>query len=339
MRTPLLGLLLLPLMALAQQDRLNLYNWDDYMGETTLTDFAAETGIRVRTDYFADGEEQFAKLRLGGSGYDVTVPTHDSVERMAAAGLLLELDHALIPNLANLAPLHQDPSYDPGNAHSIPYMWGTMGIAYRKSKVDPPPTSWHDVFDAAAVKRHRVAWLSESSSMVPAVALMLGHGANDLSEEVLEEVFAVLRAAKPHVTKIAEDNGQDLLAAGEVDLAIEWSGDVAQVIAEDADIGFVYPAEGSPFFVDCMVILKDSAAPREAHAFLNFILDAQVGADIAEYIAYATPNAAAYKLTSAEYRANPVTFPPAGAKLTTIDYPGEEALDRLYRRWELLLTD
>ena len=324
--------------AVAQVKQLNLYNWDDYIGETTLDDFAEASGIEVRTDYFADGEEQFAKLRSGGSGYHISVPSNDFVERMAKAGLLMKLDHSQIPNLANLAKLHQNPSYDPGNQYSIPYMWGTMGIAYRKSAV-AKPTSWHDVFDAAKVKKNRVAWISESSSMVPVVSMMLGGSANDLTDNSLKAAFEVLRAAKPFVIKIAEDNGQDLLAAGEVDYAIEWSGDIAQLVAEDDDIGFVIPKEGSIYFVDCMVILKDGGSSEQAHKFLNYILDAEVGRDIAEYIAYATPNAAAYAITSDDYRSNPVTFPPADAKLETISYPGEKSLERLYRYWELLLTD
>ncbi len=317
---------------------LHLYNWDDYISEATLASFQQQTDYQIKLDVFADGEEQFAKLKLGNSGYDITFPSHDSVTRLFKSDLLLPLDHQLIPNLANLAPEHQNPHYDLGNRYSVPYMWGTMGIAYRKSVIDPP-TSWRDVLTLAGIaKNGRVSWLSEATSMVSVGLMMTGASANDFSSASLRKVFDELQPAKKKVIKIAEDNGQDLLAAGEVDLAIEWNGDIAQLIAEDDDIGFVIPQEGSIYYVDCVCILADTRHAKAAHDFINHVLNPQVGSELAEYIGYATPNAAAYALTSSAYRNNPVTFPVNPEKLEIVVYPGEDALRNIFRSWEQLLA-
>ncbi|MYF90317.1 MAG: extracellular solute-binding protein, partial [Boseongicola sp. SB0676_bin_33] len=121
----LAGLSFLPRGTMAAEERkLNFYNWDTYIGETTLEDFNAATGIEVKMDLFADNDELFAKLREGNPGYDLIVPTNDYVERMLVAGMLLPLDHDKIPNMSNLGANFRDASYDPGLKHSIPYMWG-----------------------------------------------------------------------------------------------------------------------------------------------------------------------------------------------------------------------
>ena len=120
-----------------QSGQVNVYNWDTYIGETTLDDFTEATGIAVRYDLYASNDELFAKLREGNPGYDVIFPSNDYVERMIVADLLLPLDHAKIPNVANLDPAFADPAFDPGLQHSMPYFWGTVGLGYRASKAEP----------------------------------------------------------------------------------------------------------------------------------------------------------------------------------------------------------
>ena len=132
-----------------EEPKLNFYNWDTYIGETTLSDFLEATGIEVKMDLFADNDELFAKLKEGNPGYDVIVPTNDYVERMIAAGMLMPLDHSMIPNFkSNVAPVFQEASFDPGRRHSMPYMWGTIGIGYRKSVVGDTPDSWKVLFES-----------------------------------------------------------------------------------------------------------------------------------------------------------------------------------------------
>src|SRR5512134_1050218 len=130
------ALTFLPRHALSEEEKkLSFFNYDTYTGENTLADFNAATGIEVKLDLFADGDELFTKLKAGNPGYDVIVPPNNTLERMITANMVIALDHAKIPNIANVDPLFMNPSFDPGRKFSLPYMWGTVGIGYRKSKV------------------------------------------------------------------------------------------------------------------------------------------------------------------------------------------------------------
>ena len=301
------GISLLPRGSWAgEEPKLNFYNWDTYIGETTLDDFKKASGITVKMDLFADNDELFAKLKMGNPGYDVIVPTNDYVEQMIIVKMLEPLDLSMIPNLKNLNPAFQDSDFDPGRKHSIPYMWGTQGIGYRKSRVNGVPDSWKVVLDSDEYSG-RIALLNEG--VLGAALKYLGHSYNSKNLAEIKQAEELLIRQKPHIKVFAEDNGQDLLLSGEVDLTMEWNGDILQVMAEDDDLSYVVPKEGSLVWQDCLCIPTGAPHPENAHKFINFILDAKAGAAIAEKIQYATPNDAARKLLSDDYNKNPAIFP------------------------------
>ena len=324
----------------AEEKKLIFYNWDTYIGETTLDDFKSASGIEVKMDLFGDNTELFAKIREGNPGYDVIVPSNDYVERMWRAKLLSPLDHSQISNFSNVGKLFQEAGFDPGRKYSMPYMWGTMGIGYRKSKVKRP-TSWSDVWGEGSDKyAGRIGWISEPSSMMGMVLRYLGHSFNDKDAAHIRAAADQLIKYKKNVKGIFEDNGQDLLASGEVDMVVEWNGDIAQLIGEDDDIGYVIPSEGSFFWQDCLCIPTGAPHPENAHAFINFLLDAEIGRDLADYIQYATPNEAARKLMDAGYRNNPAIFPSAEeqANLEPNLYLGEERSELIDAEWTRMLS-
>ena len=305
------GLTILPGLARsAEEARLNFYNWDTYIGETTLDDFRAATGIEVKMDLFADNDELFAKLKEGNPGYDVIVPTNDYIERMIAAGMLETLDHSRIPNMANITPVFLDASFDPGRRYSLPYMWGTIGIGYRKSKASKPPASWRHLYDSDEFSG-RIAMLGDGRTLIGIGLKYLGYSYNETDPARIREVEELLIRQKPHIKAFAEDNGQDLLISGEVDLAMEWNGDILQVMAEDGDLSYVVPKEGGLLWEDSLAIPRGAPHPANAHRFIDFILDAEAGAAIASFIYYATPNEAAKQHLPNEYLDNPAIFPPS----------------------------
>lgn len=319
---------------------LSFYNWDTYIGETTLDDFKSAKDISVKMDLFGDNSELFAKLREGNPGYDVIVPTNDYVHRMIAAGMLQPLNHAQIPNFKNVQKEFTDAKFDRNRRYSMPYMWGTMGIGYRKSKVDKP-TSWSTVFgEQSSQYKGRIAWISEPGSMIGMAMKYLGYSFNSESIAVISAAADQLIKVKNNVKAIAEDNGQDLLASGEVDIAIEWNGDIAQLYAEDDDIGYVIPNEGSYVWQDCLCIPTGAPNVENAHSFINYLLDAKVGKDLAEYIEYATPNSAARRLTSKSYRRNPIIFP-SKKELKSLEdslYLGEKRSELIDQEWTRVLS-
>jgi spermidine/putrescine transport system substrate-binding protein len=303
-----------------EEPKLNFYNWDTYIGETTLADFQKASGIDVNMSLFATNDELFAKLRAGNPGFDVIVPGSEFVERMIQAGLLEPLDHAKIPNIKNVAPeFINDAPYDPGRKYSIPYTWLVIGIGYRKSKVKEVPDSWKYLFNSDEYKG-RIAVMSDASELFRNCFKYLGQSINSTSPELIKQAEEMLIKQKPNIKSFHEDNGQDLLASGEVDVVMEYNGDIAQVMAEDDDLNFVVPKEGAMKQSDTLAIPKGAPHPENALKFINFILDANVGAEISKTIKYPSPNAAGVALMPASYKDHPVIFPPADV-IAKCEYP------------------
>jgi len=253
-----------------EEPKLNFYNWDTYIGETTLADFKAANGVDVNMSLFATNDE----------------------------------------NLKNIDPSFMNPDYDPSRKMSVPYTWLVLGIGYRKSKVKGVPDSWKWLFDSDAYKG-KIALLSESADLIRLAAKYKGHSVNNIPPEMIAEIEKMLIRQKPFVKAFHEDNGQDMLLSGEVDLVLEYNGDIAQIMTEDPDIGFVVPKEGSLINSDNLCIPVGAPRPNNAHAFINYLLDAEAGKKISETILYPTPNAAAKALMPESYRNNPAIFPPA----------------------------
>lgn len=326
------GLLPMGKLALAQEEKkLNVYNWDTYIGEDTVAEFSDATGIDVRYDLYASSDELFGKLREGNPGYDVIFPSNNFLERMVVADMLIPLDHAQIPNLKNVAPAFANPDYDPGMKYGAPYTYSLLVIGYRRSLMPTPPTSWAAVFGEDAPKG-RVS-LPNETDLVRIALKYLGKSLNTEDPADLKAAQDLLLDVKKRgvVKMFAPDTGQDLLLSGEVDLAVDWMGDFRQVMAEDDDIDFVIPSEGTILGVDCMCIPKGAPHPDNANAFINFVLDADVHAAIAQEIQYAVPNAAAVALLPDDEKNDPQIYPPANvlAQSEVPAYKGED-VEKMY---------
>ena len=248
------------------------------------------------------------------------------LERLIKANMVMPLDHSKIPNMSNIDKPFQDAAFDPGRKYSLPYMWGTFGIGYRKSKVEGAIDSWKWVLDSDKYAG-KISLLGDAQNVIGAALKYLGYSFNSTNADELKKAEELLTAQKKHIKVFADDNGQDLLASGEVDLCQEWNGDIVQVMAEDDDLAYAVPTEGSLLWQDTLAIPTGAPHPDNAHAFLNYVMDAEPGKHIAETIQYATANAAAKALMPDEYKSNPAIFPPEEiiAKCEPGLYLGEEA--------------
>ena len=312
-----------------EQQRLNFYDWDTYVGKTTLKDFRHATGIKVDMSLFATTDELFSKLRAGNPGYDVIVPSNEFVQRMVLAGMLQPLDHAKLPNLKNLYPPFQHPPFDPERRWSVPYTWDVIGIGYRKSKVDGAPDSWKWLFDSPRY-RGRIGVYSEADDLIGCAAKYLGHSIHHIAPQVIDQCVALLTRQKPNIKVFHDDNGQDLLLSGDIDIVMEFNGDIAQVMREDEDLDFVVPREGAILHSDNLCIPKGAPRPDNAHQFLNYILSPQAGAELSRTILYPSPNAASTALMPASYRDDPVIFPPPDrlARCEYLSFEGQAQTER-----------
>ena len=319
-----IGASLIAISAVAEEEKvLNVYNWSDYIAEDTIEKFEAETGIKVTYDVFDSNEVLESKLLSGGTGYDVVVPSGDFLARQIMAGAFMPLNKEMLPNLANMdaALMAQLADFDPDNAHAVIYMWGTTGIGYNVGKVeealgaDAPTDSWALLFDPANAEKLKdcgIAMLDASTEVIPSALRYLGLDPNSTEEADLAKATELLKSVQPFVRYFHSSQYIDDLAAGEICVTLGWSGDVFQAIdsaADGVEVAYAIPKEGALQWFDNLAIPADAPHPENAHKFLNFIMDAQITADITNYVWYANANAASMELVDPEITGDPAIFP------------------------------
>lgn len=316
---------------------LRIFNWDTYIDPALIAQFEAETGAQVIYSTFGRGEELLEAVRARPHAYDLVVPSDYMIEVMRREGLLAPLNKANLPNLANLDPLFVSPAYDPANRYCAPYLWGTMGLGYNAGTVARPVTRWADVFEEPA---GAVALLDSPREMLGIALLLLGHSPNTTSPREIAAARDFLIARAGAVAAFAPDTGQDLLAAGAVDLAFEWSGDVFQVMEARPELRYVIPQEGSLVWTDSMCVLQSSPRRELAERFINFILSPEAGAALANYTRFSSPNRAALPLIRPEDLANPALYPDERTRrrLFFLVDVGSEAGALYDRAWSAVLA-
>ncbi len=311
MKKALLALSLLASLAMAKQE-LRLFNWADYIPEEVVQEFEKRYDARVVIDTFEAPEAMLAKLAAGGDAeYDVVVPPDYYVLQMARQGLIRELDHSKLPNLKNLAPEFQDPAYDPGNKHSIPYQWGTTGIAWDSAVVKKDLDTWGVFFNP----KNYVGpcfLLDEMRETIGAALKYLGYSLNDTDPGHLEEAKKLLIGAKKRCLGFAGGvEARSRLLAGDAEVIHAYSGDIIQVQLEEAPtLRYAVPKEGGTIWTDAVAITRRAPHAELAYKFLNFLLEPKIAAAISNYNAYATPVAAAIPYLDPELKNNPAIFPP-----------------------------
>jgi spermidine/putrescine transport system substrate-binding protein len=309
--------------------QLNVYNWSTYVADNTIPDFEELCGVAVTYDTYPTDSDMLSRIRQGNPGYDIVVPTAGTAQVMIEEGLLEPLEFTNIPNFANIAPIYVNPVYDPENQYTVPYQVGGLGVAYNREKVSEDITSWYDVFNYEGP----VAWIEDYRVMLAIALNLLGYDPNSHSPDEINEAKNFLIENGQNVVTIAQDDGQELLVRGEVDIVLEYSGDIFQIIAECSCDTYVYvnPVEGAFFSTDVMGVPVGAPNKALAEVFINYILDPQVGADISNYTTYASPNQAAIdqKLISEETLTNPAIYPPAEVQanfFTTVQNAESEPL-------------
>lgn len=338
----------------AQDTTLHVYNWSDYIAEDTIDKFTAATGINVTYDVYDSNEVLEAKMLAGSSGYDIVVPTSDFLQRQIAAGVYMPLDKSKLPNLANMDVelMEGAAAYDADNAHSVIYMWGTTGIGYNAGAVaerlgeDYEVDSWALVFDpeiAAKLADCGISMLDAPTEMLPAAMNYLGLDPNSTDKADFEAGAALLETVRPYIRYFHSSQYISDLANGDTCVAVGWSGDVFQAMAraEEAEngveVGYVIPKEGALQWFDMLAIPADAPNPDAAHAFINFVMDAQITADITNYVWYANGNAASMELVDEEITSDPGIFPTEAAKAglwasTVYDARTDRTVTRLWTR-------
>lgn len=274
-----------------------------------LEKFSAETGIEVVYTTFDSNETMYARLKLiQKDGYDVVVPSSYYVSKMGREGMLVPLDRKKLPNFQNLDPKVLDKTYDPGNRYSIPYMWGSTGIAVNAEIIDPAGvTGWKDLWNS---KYKGKLLLHDDVREVFHMALkMKNYSSNTTNPEEIKEAYELLTSLMPNVLLFNSDSPRLPYLAGEAAIGMIWNGEAFIAQQENPKIRYVYPREGANLWVDSFVIPTSARNVDAAHTFIDFMLRSEVAKACVEEYGYTTPNKTAIPLLDESLRKNPVIFP------------------------------
>lgn len=288
---------------------ISVYNWGEYIDPELIEQFEEETNISVVYETFDSNESMMTKIEQGGTTYDVVMPSEYAIEKMKETDLLQPIDHDLIPNLENIDPYFLDLPFDPGNEYSVPYFWGTVGIAFNPTLLEGQTfETWDDLWNPSLEQE---VILVDSAREVIGVGLnSLGYSLNSTDMGELREATDKLKTMGPNVKAIIGDEIVEMMRREEAAVAVTWSGQAADMMWINEDIDYSVPEEGSNLWFDNMIIPKTAGNVEGAHAFINFMLDPEVAAQNADYVGYSTPNEQAIALMDPEVTEDERFYPP-----------------------------
>lgn len=308
MKKMVAALLFLAMLALAgagfaeEEKVLNVFTWEGYFDDTTLSQFKEETGITINYSTFASNEEMLLKLQAnGGSEYDIVLASDYAISAARKQNLLLPLDKSKLTNWDNLNPDYLNQYFDPDNVYSMPYTVGSPMIVYDPTQIDGELTSFSDLWREDL--KDSVWLINDARVSIGATLKTLGYSYNTTDQAQLDEAAAKLAELKPNVRVLDYDMNYNYLANGEVKAAYLFTPFVVLSMQENPNLVAVFPKEGIGFGIDSIVIPVNAPHPENAHLFMNFYLRADVAKTVAEWQAYINPNAAADSLIDPDFAA------------------------------------
>ena len=308
-------------------DKLNIYNWSDYVDPQTLSDFEKDTRLNIRYDYYDSNEALEAKLLTGKSGYDLVVPSVANVGRQIKAGAYRKIDKSLIPNYANIdaSLLAMMAEVDPGNEYAVPYFWGINTLAINTQQVKKalgtdklPENEWDLVFNPAYTRKLKSCGISYFDSAIEQIPLALHYLGKDPNSENPEDIKAavdMMKTVRPDIKRFTSSGYIDDMATGNLCVAIGYGGDlnIAKTRARESengvDIKVLVPTTGVGVWVDSLMIPRDAQNVANAHKYINHTLDPKVAAQNGSFVTYAPASLPARELMDAKYTSDASIFP------------------------------
>jgi len=283
---------------------LNIYSWADYYDPEVLAEFEKQNNCKITYDVYSNNEELLAKMQAGGAQFDIIQPSDYMVTTMIKLGMLEKLDKSKIPNAANIAKDMQHPAYDKDGDYSMPYVWGITGIVYNKKFIKEPPTSWSDLWKPE-YKGH-VILLNDCREVFSFALKKNGFSNNSTDKTQVDKAFADLKTLNSNVLAYDTENIKQKFIAEEAWIGQMWSGDAAYCYADNQNIGFVVPKEGTLIWADNMAIPKGCKNKELAEKFINYMYDPEVSAKNFNYIKVPNPNEKAWPKMKKEILDNPL---------------------------------
>lgn len=351
--TTLTGALAIPYVrpSWAQAATVNIYNWADYIGETTVADFEAETGIGVVYDLYSSSEEMEAKMLAGSTGYDVVLMAGITVPQFAKAGIFQKLDRSKFIGWGNLDPemLKLFGGYDPGNNYLVPYMWGSVGFTFNLDLVKErlPNADLSDLGllfkpeNAAKLADCGISFLDSPTDLGFTVLSYLGLDPNTAGPAEYRKMADAFAPIRQYVQTFDNQNYLNAIPNGELCVINTWSGDYAVAKTRAAEAGvkinlaYYVPKTGAPLWFDGFCIPKDAPNPQNAYLFIDYMLRPKVIAASTNYTGYANANKASLPFVDPAILADPAIYPDAETrkKLYTTTPQTEDQNREITRIW------
>ena len=328
-----------------QDISINVYNWGEYIPDgseegilNVNEEFTKLTGIKVNYSTYATNEELYAKLKGGASTYDIIIPSDYMISRMIKENMLEPIDMSEIPNFSNIMEKFRDPEYDPDSKYSVPYTWGTVGIIYDKTVVDEEDIGWDILWDEDYAGS--ILMFDNPRDAFAIAENLLGYSLNTEDSEELRKAAEKLKEQKKVIQAYVADEVFDKMIGGEAAMAPYYNGDAVTMIADNPDLAFSIPVEGSNLFTDCLCIPKESQKRELAEMYINFMLEPEVGLANTEAIGYSTPNTKVYELLDEETKSDPTAYPDEEslAHCGYYTYIGPELSLYIDSKWAEVLT-
>lgn len=322
---------------------INVYNWGEYIStgadEGTLDvngEFEKLTGIKVNYTNYATNEELYAKLKGGGTTYDVIIPSDYMISKMIKEKLIQPLNMDNIPNFSYIMDNYRNLAYDPENAYSVPYTWGTVGIIYNTEQIDIPKEEidWDILWDEKY--KDQILMFDNPRDAFAISELLLGYSLNTENPSELKAAAEKLKEQKDIVQAYVMDEVFDKMAAGEALLAPYYAGDALTILEDNEDLDFVVPKSGTNLFVDAMCIPTSAKQKEAAEMYINFMCEPDIAFANIDYICYSTPHSAAYEMLDEEVRESHVSYPDSqfiADKTTVFVNLSDEANDLMKELW------
>lgn len=295
---------------------INVYNWGQYISDGTdgyldvNAAFTEATGIEVNYMTFDTNESLYTKLKTGGSSYDIIVPSDYMAGRLIDEGLVQKLDFSNIPNYQYINEAYKNTAYDPNNAYSVPYTWGTVGVIYNKKYVDEADIgSWDLLWNEKYAGK--ILMFDNNRDAFAIAESRLGYSLNTTDSVAMTACAELLKQQKPVVQQYVMDQIFDKMTREEAWIAPYYAGDYLTMLEDNPDLGFFFPEEGFNLFIDCMMIPSSAEHKAEAEAYINFLLSPEVCGENLDYLGYSAPEDAAKEYMDPEVSSSEVAYPSA----------------------------
>ncbi|MEA5570631.1 spermidine/putrescine ABC transporter substrate-binding protein [Calothrix sp. UHCC 0171] len=294
-----------------QRDQLYLFTWTQYTDDKELLKtFTAQTGIKLLADLYESNDIMLAKMLAGGGGaYSVIYPSDYKVQEMIDKGLLSEIQRDRLVGVENLFPQFQNPSYDPNNRYSIPFTWGTTGFIYNSEVLTIPPSDWEYLWKNRDRLNRKMTLLNDTREVFGAVLKMLGYSYNSTNESEIKQAYEKLQELKPSLAGFDTDAWRNKILSGDSLIAMCYSGDAIKIMKEYPKFKYIIPQNGTSLWTDTLVISKTAPNPDGAYAWINYLLQPEVSAQLTINLSLATPNQASFDLLPKKYQTNTSLFP------------------------------